>query len=1180
MIAKLKKGLHLRHGLLVTGAVALLAIAPVHATLTDVALSSVPAASLLPGLAQQAGDLTGLSVATDGNTMVVGVPQVAGKNLATAGVNLSLPLPLAPVVASGKAYVYERLNGVWIQVATLAAGNGADKDGFGVSVAVDGNSIVIGADAVATKRGAVYVFEKPLTGWSNLAVTNEVAQLAPLAPLPATSLFGHAVAIQGGTVVVGKWGSPGNFSTAATSAAYIFEKPVAGWASVVPHNEVAVLQPLVVTKNIVPPLPAAPVAVPMLTPPPYFGMSVAIDGNMIAVNGDLADKNNSAAYVFDKPATAGGWADLVPNANPSAALTFSAAALAIDNGSSGAQRLGFDIEISGNTIVASALHFDAPLAADAGAVFVYEKPAAGWPAPLAPALFPMLVENKMLTAPAPVTGGDFGRSVAVTPERILVGSFSNSLGVDPSIGFAVTGALAAAAIGTAYIFDKPIGVNASWATYNSLTNPAQTWQSPAGVLDDMFGYSVAAAKTTYIAGAWGLDTDLAPADLVLDMDVGSAAVKETTVDLVITNTLPAGTVPINASLLTYTITVANNDLVDTATNVVVTDSIPLGLTYVSATPTQGSCVDLNAAAPVTIPPTLPLIQCSLGSLLPNTSASIDLIVNVVDQTNVAHTASVTASESVVNSATTNNAANVAPTADAGLAQTVDEGVVVTLSGVGTDTAPGTVASYAWTQLTGDAVTLTGANTASASFTAPILSAVSVLPLQFQLTVTDDGGASATATVDISVTDISAPLITAPLGISVEATGTNTTVTAAVLGSATATDASAVTVSSDAPATFPIGNTTVNWTATDANGLNSSATQVVTVADSTAPTITAPAAVTVEAVGVTTAVTLGTPVTSDLFAVTVSSDAPATFPLGSSTVTWTATDANGNSNTATQLVTVQDTTLPTIIAPANMIVEATGVATAVVLSQPSSSDLFAVTVSSDAPATFPVGDTTVTWTATDANGLSSTVSQTVTVQDTTAPTLTLTGGDSLTPVGGTFSAPSATATDLVSGSVVVSDDRVTALNTAVGGSYDITFSATDAAGNTATKVHTVVVNALPVINGVPTASVVAGQSYSYALDATDANGDALTYSLLNAPAWLMLNANGVLSGAPTAADLGLHENITITVSDGNGSVTVGPFTVEVIAVAAASSGGGGGGGSLPLSFLAGLLLLGLRRRTHK
>ncbi|MDQ7074694.1 MAG: HYR domain-containing protein [Gammaproteobacteria bacterium] len=1173
MIAKLKKGLHLRHGLLVTGAVALLAVASVHATLTDVALSSVPAASLLPGLAQQAGDLTGLSVATDGNTMVVGVPQVAGKNLATAGVNMSLPVPLVPVVAPGKAYVYERVNGAWTQVATLAASVGADKDGFGVSVAVDGNTIVIGADAKANKNGAVYVFEKPVGGWSNVGVTNEVAQLVPTTPL-GVSLFGHSVAIQGGTVVVGKWGSPGNFSTAATSAAYIFEKPVAGWASVVPHNEVAVLQPLVVPKII------APAVIAVNTPPPYFGMSVAIDGNMIAVNGDLADKNNAAVYVFDKPATAGGWADLAVNANPSAELTFSALALAVDNGASGSQRLGFDVEINGNTIVASAIHFDNGAALDSGAVFVYEKPAAGWPVPVLPALFPTVVESAMLTSPTPVLGGSFGRSVAVTSERILVGSFNNSLGADPGVGFAVTSVLAASAIGTAYIFDKPTGINSSWATYSSLTNPAQTWQSPAGVLDDMFGYSVAAAKTTYIAGAWGLDTDLAPADLVLDMDVGSAAVKETTVDLVITNTLPAGTVPINASQLTYTITVANNDPVDTATNVVVADQMPAGLSFVSATPSQGTaCIDLNAGAPVTVPPTYPLIQCALGSLLPNTSASIAVVANVTDPALIDHTASVTASESVVNSATTNNAANVAPIADAGLPQTVDEGAVVTLSGVGTDTALGTIASHAWTQLTGDTVVLTGANTDSATFTAPILSASSVVPMSFQLTVTDDGGASATATVDISVTDISAPLITAPLGISVEATGTNTTVTAAVLGSATATDASAVTVSSDAAATFPIGNTTVNWTATDANGLNSSATQVVIVADSTAPTITAPAAVTVEAVGVTTAVTLGTPVTSDLFAVTVSSDAPARFPVGDTTVTWTATDANGNSSTATQIVTVQDTTLPTITAPADVTEEATGVTTSVVLSQPTTIDLFAVTLSNNAPAAFPMGDTTVIWTATDANGLSSTVSQTVTVQDSIAPTLTLIGGDSLIAVGGTFSAPSATATDLVSGSVVVSDDRATALNTAVGGSYDITFSATDAAGNTATKVHTVVVNALPVINGVPTATVVAGQSYSYALDATDANGDALTYSVLNAPAWLTLSASGVLNGSPTAADVGSHENITITVSDGNGSVSVGPFTVEVTAVPAASTGGGGGG-SLPLALLAALSLLGLRRRTNK
>jgi hypothetical protein len=155
-------------------------------------------------------------------------------------------------------------------------------------------------------------------------------------------------------------------------------------------------------------------------------------------------------------------------------------------------------------------------------------------------------------------------------------------------------------------------------------------------------------------------------------------------------------------------------------------------------------------------------------------------------------------------------------------------------------------------------------------------------------------------------DNAAPVVTAPADITVEAIGSANMSVA--LGAASATDNvdGAVAVSNDAPAAFPVGTTVVTWSATDAAGNTGTATQQVTVTDTTAPVVTAPVDVAVEATGPTTSVALGTATATDLVdgAVAVSNDAPAAFPVGTMVVTWSATDAAGNTGTATQQVTVE------------------------------------------------------------------------------------------------------------------------------------------------------------------------------------------------------------------------------------------------------------------------------------
>jgi hypothetical protein len=115
------------------------------------------------------------------------------------------------------------------------------------------------------------------------------------------------------------------------------------------------------------------------------------------------------------------------------------------------------------------------------------------------------------------------------------------------------------------------------------------------------------------------------------------------------------------------------------------------------------------------------------------------------------------------------------------------------------------------------------------------------------------------------------------------------------------------------ATFPVGVTTVTYTATDAQGLFATSSFTVTVNDTQLPTIAAPAAVTVTAAlnSCTATAVLGSATTADNCGVATSTNnAPAAFPIGNTTVTWTVTDVHGNVATATQVVTV-------LVDPANI-----------------------------------------------------------------------------------------------------------------------------------------------------------------------------------------------------------------------------------------------------------------------
>jgi hypothetical protein len=342
-----------------------------------------------------------------------------------------------------------------------------------------------------------------------------------------------------------------------------------------------------------------------------------------------------------------------------------------------------------------------------------------------------------------------------------------------------------------------------------------------------------------------------------------------------------------------------------------------------------------------------------------------------------------------------------------------------------------------------------------------------------LTATDAAGNFSICTATVTVVDSTPPTVTCPAGTTASADANCQAVVPDILGGVTASDnctpAGSLTITQipAAGALVELGVTTITVTVKDAADNSATCTTTFTVNDTTPPGITCPANITKNNdANQCSAVATFQPVATDNCTGVSTSCTPASgtaFPVGTTTVTCTATDAAGNHTSCSFTVTVNDTQPPAITCPAS-ITHGTdpNSATAVVTFLPTATDNCPGVTFNCSPAsgsTFALGTTPVTCTATDAHSNTSSCSFTVTVVDTQPPTINCpanqTGTNTPNQCGAAVTYPAPTITDNTPGSTFACSPASGSFFPV--GTTMVTCTATDSGGNHSNCSFTVTVN---------------------------------------------------------------------------------------------------------------------------
>ncbi len=384
----------------------------------------------LTGSRGSPGEEFGESVAIAASTIVVGTPNHADT---------------ATGAEQGAAYVFTKPASGWAdatQAAVLRANRGESEEDFGHSVAVSGDTIVVGAPfrevGRHTGQGSAYVFVKPARGWRDATQTATLTAKRGA----AHEFFGESVAVSGNVVVCG---APSHrvASNASQGAVDIFRKPADGWRGALTQSAELIAADGQANDSL--------------------GISVAVSRDTLVAGADLhrvdAHTGEGAAYVFTKPAS--GWRDSTQTAE----LT--------DYEGEAGELFGHSVALSGATIVVGAPFHELGDVVDQGAVYVFVMPASGWRGSVS--------QIAELTVSDGAKNELLGRSLAIFGNTVVAGASAREIG-------------ASSEQGEVYVFVKPAS---GWEN----VTPAADLIASNGTTGDDLGRSVAVSGKTIVAGA-------------------------------------------------------------------------------------------------------------------------------------------------------------------------------------------------------------------------------------------------------------------------------------------------------------------------------------------------------------------------------------------------------------------------------------------------------------------------------------------------------------------------------------------------------------------------------------------------------------------------------------------------------------------------------------------------------